>query len=103
MHLLSAYCIPSPSSGAGGTEVSITPVIPALPLKGACGQEQQCLLEETVVLRPVAVCVAGGGNGQDGICLYDTGEGWAVARLLVLGLEGLFPSGKGLLGRALEV
>lgn len=57
MHLLSTYCIPSPSSGAGGTEVSIAPVILALPLKGACGQEQQCLLEETVVLRPVAVCV----------------------------------------------
>lgn len=71
MHLLSAYCIPSPSSGAGGTEVSITPVIPALPLKGACGQEQQCLLEETVVLRPVAVCVCGvGGMGKMGsVCM----------------------------------
>ena len=72
--------------------MSAAPAVPALPLKGNCGHEQQCLLEENSCFETCGRA----GDGQDGICLHNRGE---VARLLVLGLEGLFPSGRGHLGR----
>ena len=75
--------------------MSAAPVVPALPLKGNCGQGQQCLLEENSCFETCGHA----GDGQDGICLYNRGEGWEVARLLVLGQEGLFPSRRGHLGR----